>query len=99
MPKRSLSWLFVLGLALTAAAIPPGALAGDGAMRLARREQGGAPGGLSQAVRQVQQETGGRVLSAEQLEQGGRVVYRIKVLTPSGQVRVITKDAGTGTRR
>jgi len=49
---------------------------------------------LNQAVQQVQQQTGGRVLSAETVRQGGRLVHRIKVLTPSGQVRVVTVDAG-----
>ena len=43
--------------------------------------------------RQVQRETGGRVLSADTVNQGGRTVHRIKVLTPSGQVRIVTIDA------
>lgn len=62
--------------------------------RVARRDQergGGVT--LNQAVQQVQSETGGRVLSAETINQGGRSVHRIKVLTPSGQVRVMTIDA------
>lgn len=48
---------------------------------------------LNQAVQEVQRETGGRVLSAETINQGGRSIHRIKVLTPSGQVRVMTIDA------
>ena len=54
---------------------------------------------LNQAVQQVQQQTGGRVLSADQLQQGGRTYYRIKVLTPNGQVRIITVDAERGSGR
>lgn len=43
---------------------------------------------LDQAVRQVQRETGGRILAAEQRHVGRRVEYRVKVLTPEGHVRV-----------
>jgi uncharacterized membrane protein YkoI len=53
---------------------------------------------LNEAVQQVQHETGGRVLSAETIKQNGRMVHRIKVLTPSGQVRVVMIDAQTGSR-
>jgi hypothetical protein len=54
---------------------------------------------LNQAVQQVQRQTGGRVLSADQYQQGGRTYYRIKVLTPNGQVRVVTVDAQSGSGR
>jgi hypothetical protein len=42
---------------------------------------------LDQAVSKVQQETGGKVLSAKQRGIGHRQEYRIKVLTPDGHVR------------
>ncbi|HUA80606.1 MAG TPA: hypothetical protein VL997_09560 [Dyella sp.] len=45
---------------------------------------------LDQAVTQVQQRVGGKVLSAEPRHIGRRTEYRIKVLTPDGHVRVIT---------
>lgn len=44
---------------------------------------------LDQAVLQVQQETGGKVLSAESRGVGRRMEYRIKVLTPNGHVKVM----------
>ena len=44
---------------------------------------------LDQAVLQVQQDTGGKVLSAESRGIGRRVEYRIKVLTPDGHVKVM----------
>ena len=44
---------------------------------------------LDQAVLKVQQETGGKVLSAEQRGVGRRQEYRIKVLTTDGHVRVM----------
>ena len=44
---------------------------------------------LDEAVLQVQQETGGKVLSAESRGVGRRMEYRIKVLTPDGHVKVM----------
>ncbi len=44
---------------------------------------------VEQAVKQVQQETGGKVLSVHVVNMGTRQVYRIKVLSPDGQMRVI----------
>ena len=44
---------------------------------------------MDQAVLKVKQETGGKVLSAEQRGVGHRQEYRIKVLTPEGHVRVM----------
>lgn len=62
-------------------------------IQVARR--GGDSGvSLNEAVQQAQQQSGGRVLSADTVNQGGRAVHRIKVLTPSGQVRVYTFDGG-----
>ena len=46
-----------------------------------------------EAVDRVQQETGGKVLNAQTLRMGKRKIYRIKVLTPNGQVRVIEVQA------
>lgn len=47
----------------------------------------------NQAVDRVQQETGGQVLSVQTLRVGKRKIFRIKVLTPSGQVRVVEVQA------
>lgn len=43
-------------------------------------------------VRRVEIETGGDVLRAERMQRGGREVYRLKVLTPEGRVRVMQDD-------
>ncbi|GJM10944.1 MAG: hypothetical protein DHS20C11_32200 [Lysobacteraceae bacterium] len=45
---------------------------------------------LQQAVRKVQSETGGKVLSAQTIKDGKREVHKIKVLMPNGRVRVIS---------
>jgi len=49
--------------------------------------------GLDQAIRTTEQRTGGQVLSAEKRRVDGQLKYRIKVLTPSGRVRIIYIDA------
>ncbi len=48
---------------------------------------------LQEAVDRVQQETRGKVLSVQTMQLGKRKIYRIKVLTPEGQVRVIQVKA------
>jgi uncharacterized membrane protein YkoI len=50
---------------------------------------------IQQAIAIVQRETGGRVLDAR--DQGQQ--YRIKVLTPKGEVRIVYVDAATGAMR
>ena len=48
---------------------------------------------LQEAVAKVEHETHGKVLSAETKHNGRQTVYRIKVLTRDGQVRVIEVPA------
>ena len=52
------------------------------------RERGGGREDAGMRVRQVERD-GGRVLQAEPMQRGGREVYRLKVLTPEGRVRVL----------
>ncbi len=92
MPKPILALL--LAAALITAGAPSIALAAGGSGHAFIARRGGEAGvSLNDAVRQVQRETGGRVLSADTVNQRGRTVHRIKVLTPSGQVRIVTIDA------
>jgi hypothetical protein len=51
---------------------------------------------LDQAVTRVQQDTGGKILSAEQRGVGRRQEYRIKVLTPEGHVKVVVVSSESG---
>jgi uncharacterized membrane protein YkoI len=44
----------------------------------------------------AQRQTGGRVLAVERSDAGGRPVWRVKVVTPGGEVRVILVDVATG---
>ena len=96
MLKRLLVVLLVL-----ATQVMPGttmvSVAADASIVIARR--GSETGvSLNEAVQQVQRETGGRVLSADTVNHGGRAMHRIKVLLPSGQVRVVTVGAQAGGR-
>ena len=50
---------------------------------------------MRDAVSRVRQQTGGRVLDAQ--DRGNH--YRIKVLTPEGEVRIFRVDAQTGAIR
>ncbi len=51
---------------------------------------------LNDATELVQKNTGGRVLAAQEVREQGRPMYRIKVLTRQGEVRIVLVDAETG---
>lgn len=44
----------------------------------------------------AQRASGARVLSVERAERAGRAVWRVKVVTPQGEVRVILIDVASG---
>jgi uncharacterized membrane protein YkoI len=48
------------------------------------------------AAAAAQRASGGRVLSIEKSESSGPPVWRVKVVTPAGEVRVIQIDVATG---
>ena len=81
-------WALSVGAALAASAF-----ASHG-----QSEVQGAPT-LREAVALVERDTGGRILAAEAVTAGLSRVYRIKVLTPDGTVRVVqvlaTADANS----
>ena len=54
--------------------------------------QQGQRQGLPDSVRRVERQTGGEVLRAEPMQRDGREVYRLKVLTSDGRVRVVQDD-------
>jgi uncharacterized membrane protein YkoI len=93
--RRCLIILIVSLMSLAATGV---ATAAPHALQFARRDGGNGGMSLNEAVQQVRQETGGRVLSADETSKDGRRVYRIKVLTPSGHVRVYVIDAQSGAR-
>jgi uncharacterized membrane protein YkoI len=50
------------------------------------------------AAAMAQQATGGRVLAVDQAQREGRTVWRVKLLTPQGEVIVVLIDAASGRR-
>jgi len=52
-----------------------------------------------EAAAVAQRQTGGRVLAVERAEAGGRPAWRVKVVTPRGEVRVVLVDVATGQPR
>lgn len=48
---------------------------------------------VQQAVERVQKESNGKVLSVQTLQVGKRKIYRIKLLTAGGQVKVVEVKA------
>lgn len=52
--------------------------------------------GRDEAAAAAQRVAGGRVLSVEKTEADHRPVWRVKILTAQGDVRVILVDAATG---
>ena len=52
--------------------------------------------GPDEAAAVAQRETGGRVLAVERTEAAGRPVWRVKVVTPRGDVLVVLVDMATG---
>ncbi len=47
---------------------------------------------LSDSVRQVERNTGGRVVGAERIRASSRDIDRVKVVTPEGRVKVIRHE-------
>jgi hypothetical protein len=47
---------------------------------------------MPESVRRIENETGGRVLQVRPMQRGDREIYRVKVLTPEGRVRVMQDD-------
>jgi uncharacterized membrane protein YkoI len=52
--------------------------------------------GRDGAAAVAQKASGGRVLAVDKTERDGRVAWRVKVLTPKGEVRLLLVDAASG---
>ena len=67
------------------------------AMTLALAAPAWAQMGRDQAAAAAERQTGGRVLAVERIESGSGPVWRVKVITPRGEVRIVliaADDAG-----
>lgn len=81
------------GLLLSALLIGSGGVwAQSGSSKPPPREDKEQASTLPESVRRVERQTGGEVLRAEPMQRDGREVYRLKVLTADGRVRVVQDD-------
>ena len=48
------------------------------------------------AAATAQKASGGRVLAVDKTDRDGRAVWRVKVLTPQGEIKVILVDVASG---
>ena len=96
---------FLLGL-LMIAALPLTAAAGEyDGRRYSRPDEPNSPPryensppryAIGEATDMVQRRTGGRVVGANPVNVQGRGSYRMKVLTPQGEVRILHVNPETG---
>ena len=87
--SRALHQAVLLALLLAGSA---GAFAQAPAQPSPERERREKREELPESVRRVERETGGEVLRAEPMQRDGQEVYRFKVLTADGRVRVMQDD-------
>ena len=89
MDRRSFRMLLLSAVLTLASSVT---LAADEPLRVAQARR------LSRedAAMLVQRQVGGRVLAAELARSGSREVYRVKILTSTGEVRIVLIDAATG---
>lgn len=93
-----MKYLILMVLALTAAQAQAGSAATESSRSNWLLAESGKHASLSlnDATELVQKRTGGRVLAAQEVREQGRAMYRIKVITPQGEVRIVFVDAQTG---
>lgn len=84
--------LAVPSLALAQQAPPPQRDRDQGPVQGQFREPPPRRGSLSDAVRRVERNTRGEVLSAERIQFDGRDMHRVKVVDDQGRVRVFMQD-------
>ena len=48
---------------------------------------------LNEATQSIKQKTGGRILSTKTVKSNGQIIYKIKVLLPSGKVQTFKVSA------
>ena len=97
--RTALHPMLLLGTGVALAQPPPPRHAPPSRQEPAQQREHGDRGGRSDrglpaSVRRVERQTGGEVLRAEPMQRDGREVYRLKVLTADGRIRVVQDDPG-----
>lgn len=86
LAKRLLHSALLIGTGTVWAQAPPQNVPQTGPQAKGNRST------LPDSVRRVERQTGGEVLRAEPMQRDGHEVYRLKVLTADGRVRVVQDD-------
>ena len=92
MNSRFVPYIAVSLLALVAVGVDA-AWADRGAPKNDPHSSSATTTGLPASVRRIERETGGEVLKAQPIQRDGHEVYRVKVLTPQGRIRVVEDTA------
>ncbi|MBN9020921.1 MAG: hypothetical protein J0H08_02240 [Rhizobiales bacterium] len=97
---RTLALAAVAALPLTGAVLVPAPALAQGCLSAKETRsavQNGQAESLSKMVKRIQKATGGEILPTPELcNDGGRLVYRVKVLRPDGSVETLAVDAASG---
>jgi uncharacterized membrane protein YkoI len=99
--RGSSAWLLAAALCAAAAAMPAAA-AGDAQflpehlIRVDKRERDARKSPRDEAAEKARRDTGGRVLSIKERPPEDRQGYRVKILTPEGEVRYYDVDPNNG---
>ena len=94
----ALAAIAALPLAGAALVVPPALAQGCLSAKETRSAvQDGQAVSLSKMVKRIQKATGGEILPTPELcREGGRLVYRVKVLRKDGSVETLSVDAASG---
>ena len=97
---RTLALAAVAALSLSGAAFVAAPAFAQGCLNAKETRsavQNGQAVSLSKMVKRIQKATGGEILPTPELcNDGGRLVYRVKVLRPDGSVETLSVDAASG---
>src|SRR3954447_12528832 len=91
MPLR-----IVLALLLVAVPLACARADDDDQERALSAREAGRALPLARILERAQQDMPGQVLGVELEDEGGRVLYEVKVLRPDGRVRMLAYDAASG---
>lgn len=87
---------FLSMLVIAAAALAGTAVEAEAACLSAQEARKAVASGEAVRLGRVARRVGGDIVDAQLCEQGGRLVYRLAVLTEGGAVQTIVVDARTG---
>lgn len=91
--------LVAAAMALPASAARDGGFAPEHLLRVDKRDKEARRSSRDEAAERARRDTGGRVLSIQEKPREDRKGYRVKILTPEGEVRYYDVDPNNGRGR